>query len=63
MMLSVGGAVLVLATWLTGNPNAHQTVTVEVRSMAVCEAMAEEARAKMDVRGYNVKAFCLEVRE
>ena len=60
--MTYGWAVLIVATWISGAPNSHQVVTAEVRSMEICEAMADQARKKFDVRGYNVKAECLEVK-
>lgn len=60
--MSIGWAVLIVSTWLSVAPNSHQVITAEVRSMKICEAMADEARKKFDVRGYNVKAECLEVK-
>lgn len=57
-----GWAVLIIATWLTGAPDSQQIVTVEVRSMQLCEGMARQAREQMDRRGRYVEVYCLEAK-
>lgn len=56
----MGITLLVITTWLAGNPNSQTMEVTPVPEMATCQALAKQAELLMDHIGRYVQAYCLD---